>query len=187
VAITDPLIVRPSAGRPVDEPVARVAQMMVEVDHLLARHAVEDVSPDDALLLTIEALLGVAQQPFHDPPEKAVSAQDLAPFDEQLLEPLIRRGQEGGFWSSTASAASLALSLRSLISGLVPIGRHYRQDRWALARTIRTLFVEAAGNAAAGQPRLDETQTARRQTLSGVSQLRHSPLHAARSRLDQNS
>jgi hypothetical protein len=144
----DPLIGRASSGKPDDEPGAGIARMMVEVDHLLARHAVEDVSPDDALLLTIEALLGVAQQPVHDP-RKAVSAQDLAPFDDQLLEPLIRRGQDGGFWSSTASAASLALSLRSLISGLVPIARHYRQDRWALARTIRTLFVEAAGNAAA--------------------------------------
>jgi len=78
-----------------------------------------------------------------------VSAQDLAPFDDQLLEPLIRRGQDGGFWSSAASAASLALSLRSLISGLVPIALHYRQDRWALAHMIRTLFVEAARNAAA--------------------------------------
>jgi hypothetical protein len=141
---TDPLLGRASTGKADDEPGAGIAQMMVDVDHLLARHAVEDASPDDALLLTIEALLGVAQQPV-----QAVSAQDLAPFDDQLLEPLIRRGQDGGFWSSAASAASLALSLRSLISGLVPIALHYRQDRWALARMIRTLFVEAAGNAAA--------------------------------------
>jgi hypothetical protein len=149
VTITDPLIGRASTGPPDDESSAGIAQMMVEVDHLLARHAVEDVSPDDALLLTIEALLGVAQQPAHDPPRKAVSAQDLALFDDPLLKPLIRRGQEGGLWSSAASAASLALSLRSLIIGLVPIAPHYRQDRWALARMIRTLFVEAAGNAAA--------------------------------------
>jgi hypothetical protein len=119
--------------------------MVTDVHHLLARHAVEHVPPDDALLLAIEALLEVAE---HRLAELPVSAVDLAPFDEELLEPVIRRGQAQGIWSSAASSRALALSLRSLIVGLFSISRYHRQEPWVAARSIRVLFSEAAANAA---------------------------------------
>ncbi len=119
--------------------------LVIDVDHRLARHAVEDVSPDDALLLAIEAVLEAANDTHSDAPLTAV---ELEPFDHDLLEPLIRRGQSQGFWSAVPSAAQLALSLRSLIAGLLSIGGRDRPESWALARRIRTLFLEAAANAA---------------------------------------
>jgi hypothetical protein len=119
--------------------------LVIDVDHRLARHAVEDVSPDDALLLAIEAVLEAANDMHSDTP---LTAFELALFDEDLLEPLIRRGQSQGFWSGVPSAAQLALSLSSLIAGLLPVSGRDRQEPWALARRIRTLFVEAAANAA---------------------------------------
>jgi hypothetical protein len=118
--------------------------LVLAVDHRLARHAVEDVSPDDALLLAIEAVLETVNAVHSD---ALLTAGELAPFDEALLEPLIRRGQSQGVWSGVPSAAQLALSLRSLIAGLLPIGTRDRQEPSALARRIRTLFVEAAANA----------------------------------------
>jgi hypothetical protein len=127
-----------------------VAYMPVEVDHRLARHVIEDVPPSDALLLAIEALLEVAEQ--HGDllsSELPLSALDLARFDDDLLGPLIRRGQADGTWASGPSAASLALSLRSLIAGLLPVARSHQQDAWATACMIRILFTEAAANATA--------------------------------------
>jgi hypothetical protein len=144
-------IVEIDPGRPGEDTDPRrtaVADLPNEVDHRLARHAIEDIPPSDALLLAIEALLEVAQ--LHADLHSSVlplSALDLATFDDHLLEPLIRRGQAEGAWASAPSAASLALSLRSLIAGLLPIARSHQQEPWATARTIQTLFTEAAANA----------------------------------------
>lgn len=120
------------------------AELLTEVNHGLARHAVEDVSPDDALLLAIECLVEAANVIHFDRP---LTAFELSPFDEELLEPLIRRGQAQGAWSGVPTAAQLALSLRSLIAGLLPLSARDRQEPRSLARRIQTLFLEAAANA----------------------------------------
>jgi hypothetical protein len=125
-------------------PARSAAELLIDVDRRLARHAVEDVSPDDALLLAIEAVLEAANEMHSTSPP---TASELAVFDEGLLEPLIRRGQTEGSWSKAASPAALALSLRSLIAGLLLASLRRRQEPWDLARRIRTLFLEAAGNA----------------------------------------
>jgi hypothetical protein len=120
------------------------AGLLIEVDHRLARHAVEDLPPDDALLLAIETVLEAAIEMRS---ERPVTAIELAQLDEEFLEPLIRRGQSQGLWSAVAPAAQLALSLRSLIAGLLPVSTHCRQEPWTLARRIHVLFGEAAANA----------------------------------------
>ena len=120
-----------------------VAAMVAEVDHLLAQHALADVSPDDALLLAIETLIDVAQ----DSAQGTLSAADLAPLDKTLLEPLIHRGQTLGAWSSAASAAALAVSLRHLIAGMLAVALRRRPEPWQTARMVRALFTDAAANA----------------------------------------
>jgi hypothetical protein len=120
------------------------AELLAEVQHGLARHAVEDVAPDDALLVAIECVIEAANVRDLDRP---VTAAELAPFDCEILEPLIRRGQAQGAWSGVATASQLALSLRSLIAGLLPLGARDHQGTRPLARRIQTLFLEAAANA----------------------------------------
>jgi hypothetical protein len=120
------------------------AELLIEVNHGLARHAVEDASPDDALLLAIECVIEAANVIHADRPLTAV---ELSPFDKEVLEPLIRRGQSQGVWSGVPTAAQLALSLRSLIAGLLPLSGRYRQEPRSLARGIHTLFLEASANA----------------------------------------
>jgi hypothetical protein len=122
--------------------------LLSEVDRRLARHAVEDVSPGDGLLLAIETLVEVGVQQSRRSADSRLSAADLARFDEALLTPLIRRGQAQGIWPSGLSAASLALSLRSLIAGLLPVARLSQQGASIVARNVHTLFCEAAANAA---------------------------------------
>jgi len=57
-------IVEIDPGRPgegTDPRRTAVADRPNEVDHRLARHAIEDIPPSDALLLAIEALIEVSQ------------------------------------------------------------------------------------------------------------------------------
>jgi hypothetical protein len=114
--------------------------------HSFVRHAVEHGSADQALHSTIEALLEAADQVAV---ERSLTAEALAAFDDDLLEPIIRRGQTQGIWSRAAPSARLALALRSLIAGLHTIGIQSHQDRPALIRQIEILFSEAAENAPA--------------------------------------
>jgi hypothetical protein len=120
------------------------AELLIEVNHGLARHAVEDVPPDDALLLAIECVIEAANLTY---PNRPLTALELSPFDQDLFEPLIRRGQSQGVWPPVPMPGQLALSLRSLIAGLLPLSGRYRQEPRSLARNIHTLFLEAAANA----------------------------------------
>jgi hypothetical protein len=120
------------------------AELLIEVNHGLARHAVEDASPDDALLLAIECVIEAAIATYSSSP---LTVLELSPFDKELFEPLIRRGQSQGVWSRVPTTGQLALSLRSLIVGLLPLSGRYRQEPRSLAHNIHTLFLEAAANA----------------------------------------
>jgi hypothetical protein len=129
--------------RPIRRLDSTAVAAIVEVDRLLAQHALESLSPDDALLLTIETLIEVAD----NSPDGILNAADLASLDETLLEPLIRRGQSSGAWSSAASPSALTVSLRHLISGMLFVPFRQGAEVRQTARSIRALFTEAAENA----------------------------------------
>lgn len=126
---------------------ADVAALIVDVDHGLARHALEDVPVDAALLLTIEVILEVIETRPNSIERDALNAEAFGAFDDQLLIPVIRRGQTERAWSSAAPATALALSLRSLILGLKFVTVSRREETRATARAIRDLFLAAAANA----------------------------------------
>jgi hypothetical protein len=134
------------SSQSIDRPGAAdlAAELLIEVSHGLARHAVEDVSPDEALLLAIECVIEAANLTHSNKP---LTALELSPFDKELFEPLIRRGQSKRGWSQVPTTGQLALSLRSLIAGLLPLSGRYRQEPRSLAHKIHTLFLEAAANA----------------------------------------
>lgn len=127
---------------------ADVMALIVEVDRGLARHALADVPAGDALLLAIEVILEVVERhPSLLERDDPLSASDLHAFDDDLLIPVIRRGQAERAWSSSASETALAVSLRSLIMGLLFAAHSRHEESWATARAIRDLFFAAAANA----------------------------------------
>jgi hypothetical protein len=133
----------PHASRTAD-----VMALIVEVDHGLARHALVGVPADDALLLAIEVVLkAVESHPRLLERNDPLSADDLRLIDDELLIPVIRRGQNEEAWSSVAPATALAFSLRSLIIGMLCVAHSRHQQNWITARAIRDLFLAAAANA----------------------------------------
>jgi hypothetical protein len=127
---------------------AALDDLLVEVDHELAVLEADSLPARDGLLVTIEVLLRGAER--HPDLVDAPFPQPDGPgdaIDTAVLTPAIVRGQQQGLLPNDVPTRQLTLSLRWLIAGILPIALFRRDAAEKTARTIRSLFSEAAADA----------------------------------------